>query len=82
MTPKTCPLCGAVYDAAGWSELPSLGVLHFDRDDDGPEQDLDHRNCRCGDTLVVDLCGNETSPAEKAMLVALSKTYSALGCGV
>ena len=45
---KICAVCGAVYDAAAWIQLPFLGFQ------DRGENRLELRNCSCGDTLVIE----------------------------
>lgn len=49
----TCRSCGAAHR---WSELPLLGVQRVEADEDGPELELELRNCTaCHTTLAREL---------------------------
>jgi hypothetical protein len=46
--PVKCRHCGREYSKKAWNMLPSLGVQF---------ECLDTRECRCGDTLAVEVEG-------------------------
>lgn len=50
---KQCGTCGIEYDAYSWERLPVVGVMHVDRDEEGPAEAIELRNCPCGSTLGV-----------------------------
>jgi hypothetical protein len=54
---KTCG-CGRSYGRKSWRALPFVGRQHTPKDDYGPAETIEMRNCPCGSTLAVEVEGH------------------------
>lgn len=47
--------CGKSYTVREWDELPLLGVVAHDVEENGPPARLEYKTCSCGSTITVHL---------------------------